>query len=380
MKAMPIKVLVVSSYLDNWNAVRPEGEMFIALARAGIEMTIMTQGDSPYAERFRQEGLRVIDHHPAAKYQPETIRLIRQEIMANGFHILHLFNNKAIVNGILAARKLPVKVLTYRGYTGNIHWWNPFDYLTHLHPRVDAVTCVSAAIKEVFERQLFFPAGKAQVVTKGHDPAWYAGVEPASLQPFGFPEGAIVVSVVANARRMKGIPVLLEATFHLPLALPVYFLLIGRHLDDPATLKLLRSSPYRDRFVFAGYRKDVLSLVKACDLSVLPSVKGEGLSKTLLESLFLGKPTIMTDIAGNRGLAEPGESGLIVPAKDAGALAEAITRLANDAVLRERMGRAGARHVTAHFSLSMGVTQMKSLYERLAIPFFMENARRHSLV
>ncbi len=57
-----------------------------------------------------------------------------------------------------------------------------------------------------------------------------------------------------------------------------------------------------NRFTFTGFRKDVLNIIAAADVSLLPSVKGEGLSKVLLESMFLARPTIMTDIDGNKGL------------------------------------------------------------------------------
>ncbi len=367
MQNDPIKVLVISSYDDNWNAVRPEGELLIGLHQAGIDVTVMTQGKAPYAQRFREAGISVIDFHPTKKFDRNAVAFIRGELLEKGYHILHLYNNKAIINGIRAASGLPVKVVTYRGYTGNIHWFDPTNYLTHLHPRVDKITCVSQAVKDVFDRQLFFKADKAVVVSKGHDPAWYKDIEAGDLSEFDFPENAVVVSVVANARRMKGIPFLVAATHRLPSKMPVYFLLIGRGLDSPKIQSLLQKSPYGSHFRFAGFRKDVLSLVKACDLSVLPSIKGEGLSKVLLESLFLGKPTIMTDIGGNRGLAVNGESGLVVPPGDASALAKAIGQLAKSKTLREKMGAAGKAYITEHFSVARGVGEQKKVYEDLAI-------------
>ncbi len=363
--AMAIRVLVVSNYDDNYNAVRPEGELFIGLQQAGLDVHVMTFGHTPFAERFREAGIRVIDFHPAKKFDQRAQQLIRQEMIDHDRQILHLFNNKAIINGIKAVRDLPVKVLTYRGYTGNIHWWDPTNYLTHLNPRIDAISCVSDAVKEVFERQLFFPAGKAVTISKGHNPAWYANVETGDLSEFDLPTDAIVVSVVANARRMKGIPYLLQAMKELSLDLPLYFLFIGRGLDNAVTIKELERINWRSRAIFAGFRRDVLELVKACDLSVLPSVKGEGLSKVLLESLFLGRPTIMTDIAGNRGLAVSGETGLVVPARDPYALAKAITSLAENADLRQEMGAAGKNYISEHYTVERSVGEMKALYEDL---------------
>ena len=135
-----MRVLVVSNYDDNYNAVRPEGELFIGLHRAGADVQVMTYGNTPFAQQFRDAGMRVIDYHPDDKFSSEAVAKIRQEIVEQDRQIVHLFNNKAIINGIRATWDLPVKVVTYRGYTGNIHWWDPTNYLTHLNPRVDAIT------------------------------------------------------------------------------------------------------------------------------------------------------------------------------------------------------------------------------------------------
>ncbi len=361
-----MQVLVISSYRDSWNAVRPEGELLIGLHRQpGVAVTVMTQGATAYAERFRAEGLRVIDFHPTRKLQPAAVRFIRQELRAGNYDILHLFNNKAIVNGIQAARNLPVRVLTYRGYTGNIHWWDPLAYLQHLHPRVDAITCVSPAVKRVFDRLPGFDSAQAVVVSKGHDPGWYTDVVAADLSQLGLDTQRVTLCTVANARRMKGMSYLLQAIRHLPEGLPLNLLFIGRGLDTDANRQLLARSHYAAYVCFTGFRRDVLELVRAADISVLASVKGEGLSKVLLESMFLGRATIMTDIGGNRGLGIDGETALIVPPREEAALATAIERLARDPALRRRLGAAGRQFVTEHFSVEQSVRELLSVYQQL---------------
>ncbi len=360
-----MRVLVISDYDDNINAVRPEGALFIGLHKAGVDVQVMTYGHTPFADFFRQAGIRVIDFHPTKKFDSATVHRIRTELIEQKIDLLHLFNNKAIINGIKASKGLPVKVLTYRGYTGNIHWWDPTNYLTHLHPRIDKITCVSDAVKEVFEQQLFFPKDKAVTVSKGHHAAWYENIKKGDLSEFNFPKDAVIVSVVANARRMKGIPYLLQAMEHLSKKEALYFLLIGRGLDDPKTIKQLKKTGWKERVVFAGFRKDVLSLVKACDLSLLPSVKGEGLSKVLLESLFLARPTIMTDISGNKGLAIHNETGIVIPPRDPKAMADALQKLGGDTALREQIGLAGQQYISTHYTVERSVQEMKAVYKAL---------------
>ena len=360
---MAIKVLVISSYDDNYNAVRPEGELLIGLQQAGVELHVMTQGEAPFAERFREAGIRVIDFHPKKKFDGAAVRRIRDELTAGQYDVLYLCNNKAIANGLRAAWRLPVKVITYRGYAGHVDWWDPSVYLTHLSPRIDYVACVSEAVRKTFQHQPFFDGAKAVTVGKGHNPVWYAGVEAADLAAFGLPSDAIVVGTVANARKVKGVEVLAESLRYVSADLPVYVLFIGRNLDTSAMRRLLATTAFADRVRFTGFRKDALSLIKSLDISVLPSF-AEGLSKVVLESLFLGVATIMTDIEGNRKMAVQGETGLYVPPGNAPALGRAIERLATDADYRRRMGQAGAAYVAEHFSIDSSVVEMKALLER----------------
>jgi len=89
-----------------------------------------------------------------------------------------------------------------------------------------------------------------------------------------------------------------------------------------------------------GERSDVAQLYADAHLAVLPSYR-EGLPKSLLEAAACGRAVVTTDVPGCRDAVTPGETGLLVPARDAGALADAIGQLVADGELRRRMGAAG---------------------------------------
>ena len=204
------------------------------------------------------------------------------------------------------------------------------------------------------------------VVGKGHEPAWYTDVTPLDLpSEFGISPDRLVIGIVANARRMKGMKYLTAAMRKLPAGLPVHFLFIGRGLDSTANLRDINKSSYSEQVTFAGFRTDVLRLLLASDVSLLPSVKGEGLSKVLLESMFLARPTIMTSIGGNRHLGIDGQTALIVPPRNADALAEAIIRLATDEVLRKKLGPAGRAYVHEHFTAEVSARELDLAYRGL---------------
>ncbi|MEL6142592.1 MAG: glycosyltransferase [Bacteroidota bacterium] len=360
-------VLIVSSFQHSLHAVRPEGRLFVGLVRDhGWRVSLMTQDGSPYTDVMKQAGVHIIDFHPKKKFQSLAVKRIREELETGKYDIIHLYNNKAIVNGVKAAKGLPVKVATYRGYSGNVSWWDPMAYQMHLSPRVDLITCVSPAVKEVFDRVPFFRPSKAVVVGKGHDPKWYADVDSINLQSeFGILSKHLVVAIIANARRMKGLNYLTKALQKLDGTLPLHFLFIGRGLDTQANKQAIAKSPFAKQVTFAGFRDDALRLLKAADISLLPSVKGEGLSKVLLESMFLGRPTIMTSIGGNRHLGIDGQTALIVPPRDPAALAQALTCLATNEPLRKKLGPAGRAFVEQHFSAVASARELDAVYRRV---------------
>ncbi|MEM7575261.1 MAG: glycosyltransferase family 4 protein [Bacteroidota bacterium] len=361
-------VLVISNYGDSLNAVRPEGRLYVGLMRDfGWRVSFLTQAKGAYVEVLRAAGAEIIDGELTKKLDRAGRRQIVQILQRPGqaIDVLHLYNNKAIVNGIAAAKQIkwPGLLLTYRGYTGNVNWWDPTAYWMHLNPRVDAITCVSPAVKEVFDRLGKSYAQKAHVVGKGHDPAWYADIKAADLQEdLGIPANRKVVIIIANARRMKGMNYLDAAIKALPPNLGLHFLYVGRGLDTPATKEAFADSHYARQFSFAGFRTDVLSLIKAADISLLPSVKGEGLSKVLLESMFLGKATIMTDIGGNRNLGIDGETCLIIPPKDPAAIVDALQRLAEEGPLCQRLGEGAKAYMNEHYHADRTAAELNELY------------------
>lgn len=91
-----------------------------------------------------------------------------------------------------------------------------------------------------------------------------------------------------------------------------------------------------------GRRDDIPALWRASDVALLPSRGGEGVPKALIEAAACARPLIGTDVPGIRDIVRPGETGILVPDGDVGALADALARLSADPALRRRLG-AGAR-------------------------------------
>ncbi len=362
----PIKrILVISDYRPT-HTVRPEAEIFISLQKLGYEITIMTHPDTWYGQRFKDNGIRVIEFHPQKKYDKAEIAFIREELIKGDYQLVHLFNSPATVNGIQAAKNLPVKVVLYRGYSGNINWWDPWAYTKYLHPRVDKIICNSIGVEAIFNRQLGFDKTKALTINKGHDSNWYKGITKADLSEFNIQPTDVVFICVANNRRMKGVPYLLKAIAVLPENIPFKLLLVGSDMQTPQNMNLLKGSKNASKVIFTGYRNDSLSLVAASNVFILPSIKGESITKSVIEAMSLGVCPLITDIPGNVELVKHNECGLVVPKKNAKALAQAILELATHPDKVKKFALAAPKYIEEELPHSKTVAGYVALYNSLS--------------
>jgi glycosyltransferase involved in cell wall biosynthesis len=360
-----IRLLVISNYRYTVT-VRPEAEIFLQLRKEqGYDITIMTEADTEYAEKFRQAGIKVIDFHIDQKFSWKVVQTIRAELLQGSYHILQLFNNKALTHGIFAARGLPIKIVAYRGYTGNIHWADPFMYVKYLHPRVDRIICLVEAIRQLFRKNLLFHKDKAVTIHKGHDVTWYHGVEPMPREELQIPSDAFTFICGANSRRMKGIKYLLRATYLLPANMNFRLLLAGRDMDLPQFKKLIDDSPHKKNIVVLGFVNKILSVVKASDVFVLPSIKGEAITKSVIEAMSLGVCPLITDIDGNYGLVSDKQCGLVVPSGDPKALADAMMTLYQNRAQTRNYGQAAREHIRQNFNNRKTVVEYDALYKEL---------------
>ena len=358
-----MRLMCITSHGDTLNSVRPEAELFIGLQREGVDVTVMTQGDSVYAGPMCEAGITLVDYVPRRKLSMDAVRRIRRELRDRRIDVVYSFNNKAIANTNIAAAGLPVKVVTYRGQTGNIHRWEPSAYLTHLNPRVDMILCVADAVRDSLRAEHRHPE-RIHTVYKGHDLDWYRD-SPANLAEFGIPAGAFVVVCVANNRPRKGLDVLVEATYRLPREVEAHLLLVGSGIEEPRLAQLIAASPMAGRIHSAGFRRDAPALTAACSASVLPSVKREGLPKTVIESMAYAVPPIVTDTGGSAELVVDGESGIVVAPGDAQGIADAIRFLYENPTERALMGRRARERLARDFNVADTVTRTKSLLESL---------------
>lgn len=210
------------------------------------------------------------------------------------------------------------------------------------------------------------PRERITAVPTGVDLMPYrSGPEGGLRAELGLAPDTLLVGTVAILRKKKGHAELLEAAAEVLARFPAaHFVFAG---DGPQMENLRRrigELGLTGRVHLLGLRRDVINILKSLDLFVLPTYQ-EALGTAFIEAGATGRPAIGTNVDGVPEVICDGETGLLVPPKDAGALAAAIISLLEDPARRQAMGAAAQAHVAAHYSREVMARGMLAVYSKL---------------
>jgi len=238
------------------------------------------------------------------------------------------------------------------------------ELLRALTPSMDRLIAVSRAIvaKIADERGCATPVS---LVYNGVDLDRYDHQEACCTLPeeYGMEPGAQVVGVVARLEPEKGHPTLLEGWPSVLRSCPdAYLLVVGEGSRREALESQVRELRIAHRVVFTGRRDDIPAVTAALDVAVLPSYR-EAQGLTILEAMALSRPVVASNVGGIPEMVEDGVTGLLVPPRDAGALAAAIVRLLRDHPLADTLARAGHDLVHDRFCIQLMINATEGIYE-----------------
>ncbi|MGD9002261.1 MAG: glycosyltransferase family 4 protein [Anaerolineae bacterium] len=293
----------------------------------------------------------------------QLMRYFRQE----RFDIVHTHSVKPGLLGRLAARIVGVPVIVH-----TIHGFYFYDGMSRRQYRLfvmieklGAACCHSLLSQnrqdiETAIREGICSADKVHYLGNGidlsrFDPGRIPRENVVSLRAdLGIPPRQPVIGFVGRLVREKGICELAEAASILKSkGVQARFLLIGVALEGKRTAvsleTLVRRYGIGDNVVHLGYRDDIPELLSLMDIVVLPSYGREGVPRILMESAALGKPVVASRVRGNVEAVEHGKTGLLVPVRDASALADAIVSLLRDPERAADMGHQARQRALTHF-------------------------------
>jgi glycosyltransferase involved in cell wall biosynthesis len=302
-------------------------------------------------------------------YSPGTFRQagrFAQYIRRNHIQIVHTYGFYPNVFAIPAARVAGAVIIASIRDTG--------DGLTSVQRRIQKLVCKMAdcvLVNAEAIRKTLVAEGYRQdnilVIRNGINlPAFRENRSDGELRnSLGLPRSARMVLVFARLNQLKGVDYFLDAAVSVAARFPdVHFVIAGGGAHRKALEEHALQLGLADRVVFTGFRTDIPALLSEATLSVLPSLS-EGLSNSLLESMAAGVPAIATRVGGNPEVIEDGVTGLLVPARDARSLAEAMSLVLGDSELAARLGEAGPRRVAQYFSVERTVSETEQLYRKL---------------
>ena len=325
-----------------------------ALAERGIEPVLVGLDDPDWNAADFYGALRVpfVRVRSPRDIDPVLLARLVRELRADVVHT-HLVH--ADVYGGVAA-KLRGSRLVSTKHNDDPFRSGAFRYVERGLARLaDGVVAITDSLRRFTIEEVGVPASKVETIHYGLDhlpEAW--GVNA----PDEVPEGARVALAVSRLTRQKGIDVAIRALASLPG--DVVLVVLGEGPDRESLERLARDIGVERRVFLLGRVPDVAAWLRRADVFVHPA-RWEGFGLAVLEAMLAGLPVVATRVSSLPELVVDGETGLLVAADDATALAAAVS----SALGQPGLGEAGRARAHAEFSVARMADRHVALYERV---------------
>jgi glycosyltransferase involved in cell wall biosynthesis len=337
-----------------------------ALARAGFDV-VCAGPPGPFAAGLRAEGLPY-DEVPLPRSANPLVQLralgaLVRLLRARRPDVLHTHTAAGGLVGRVAGRiaRVPVVVHTIHGMHTYPGMPAPAERAVVAAERLGArlshaVFTQNEEDRRVAEGWGVLPPDRVVNLGNGVDLRRFdpAAVPARAVQALraelALPPDARVVAYVSRPTRHKGAAEVLALSARLAAHPGVYLVCLLPELpgERGSLRERFHTAPGGERRRVLGFRDDVPTVLALADLLVLPS-RLEGLPRSVIEAMAMGRPVVASDVRGSRELVEDGATGFLVPPGDVDALEERVLRLLADPAARAAMGaRARERALRLH--------------------------------
>lgn len=321
----------------------------------------------PASERLREQGIEV-EHLGRGRFDPRILSDLVRAGRRRNARVLHVHGYAAADFGRLAARRLGAALVLHE------HFADPgmpaYQALADrvLAPLTHRAIAVSASTRDFLVRERHVPAERVRLIWNGAPLDEFAprGAERrlSVRHELGLPGDASVIGTIGRLNVQKGHRYLLDAAARVFASAPDARLVIAGDGDQAAALRAQAEAlGLTPRVVFTGHRTDVPALLEAFDVFCISSTY-EGTPLTLFEAMAARKAIVSTAVDGCREVLQDGRTGLLVPPRDAEAMAGALTRVLADRALRESLAGAALRE-SARYDIRECVERMQALYDEV---------------
>lgn len=346
----------------------------LGIRDAGYDVHVATP-EEPASEALRATGL---PYHPVPLERQGTNPLADLRTIAGLTalyrrlrpHVVHQVTVKPVLYGTIAARLAGTPAVV-NAIAGLGQLFSDGDRLTRLR---------TAAVARAYRLALGHPNARTIFQTEEDRDRFVelgvvtpqraalirgSGTDLDAIVPTPEPAGTPIVVLVARLLRQKGIAEFAEAARELRRqGVAARFALVGDRADnrDAVPEEDLARWSAEGTLEQWGWRTDMGEVFAQAAIACLPTYYPEGVPKALIDAAAAGRPIVASDTPGCRAVVRPGENGLLVPPRDARALADALRSLLVDASARARMGEAGRRIAEDRFSVRAVVRATLGVY------------------
>lgn len=326
-------------------------------------------GDGAWAAELTSRGIDVVALNRQPGFRPSLGSRLAEMAARYRATVLHCHHYSPFVYGSLAAlgRKHLHVVFTEHGRLSD---GPPSRKRTIANQILGRLPAHVYAVSEDLKRHLSaegFSRDRVRVIYNGIDPQ-----QPPSLadrhqarRTLRLRPDAFVVGCVGRLDRVKDVAMLLDAFVRVRAGLPnAVLVVIGDGPERNRLHQVARQCELGDAVRFAGHRDDVRQLLPAFDVFINSSIS-EGVSLTILEAMAAALPVIATRVGGTPEVVDDEMTGLLVPARAPGPLAQTIHDLAHQPARRRSLGAEGRRRVESRFGLDHMIGQYVDVYESL---------------
>jgi glycosyltransferase involved in cell wall biosynthesis len=346
-----VKIAVVGGFANSLIAFR--GDMLRSMVELGHEVLAMAPEDDPAVAaalkemgvRYRSVPLRRTGLNPV-RDAGTTIALARAFRRFRPDAVF-VYAVKPVIYGSLAARlaRVPLRVAMITGtgsaFSGGdsrkrrlVSWLVRRLYWAGL-AGVHVVFFQNPDDEQLF-RSLGLVGRRGQRILR----VGGSGVDLAKFSPTPLPDGPITFLLIGRVIRDKGVAEFVEAATIVGKAHPeARFQLLGPMDTNPSAISQAELDGWvaTGAIEYLGRTNDVRPNLAAAHVCVLPSY-GEGMPRSVLEAMAMGRPAIVTDVPGCRETVVDGRNGYVVPVRDGPALAAAMLRLIEEPGRLPEMG------------------------------------------